>query len=337
MNLFSKAAVMTDLHVGLKSNSITHNEDCLTFAGWFVEQAQANQCDICLFLGDFFHNRNNINLLTMDYGLRIMQLLNDSFQRVILIPGNHDCYYKDRRSIHSVEWASHLPNVEVINEWHKEGNVIFVPWMVGSDHKKVPHAKAKYMMGHFELPNFLMNQMVRMPEVGEVHAEDFNKVEKVFSGHFHKRQTQNNIYYIGNAFPHNYADAWDDERGMMILPWGEEPQFLSWPAAPRYRVYRLSDLVENPDKLEPNSYVKINLDMDISYEEAGFLKETFIKDYNLREVALISSGRTDDLTVDAGGEITFESVDTIVTNNITSIESDFYSTELLLEIYRNLC
>ena len=31
-----------------------------------------------------------------------------------------------------------------------------------------------------------------------------------------KRQNKEQSYYIGNAF-HNYADAWDDARGMMVL------------------------------------------------------------------------------------------------------------------------
>ena len=34
---------------------------------------------------------------------------------------------------------------------------------------------------------------------------------------FPKRQQQGKVHYIGNALPHNYADAWDDDRGMMIL------------------------------------------------------------------------------------------------------------------------
>ena len=45
---------------------------------------------------------------------------------------------------------------------------------------------------------------------------------------------------MGNAFPHNYADAGDDARGMMILGWDEEPEFHSWPNQPVYRVYKLS-------------------------------------------------------------------------------------------------
>jgi len=36
------------------------------------------------------------------------------------------------------------------------------------------------------------------------------------------------------------------------------------------------------------------------------------------------------------GELKFESVDTIVTNQLTAIESDHYDPKLLLEIYRDL-
>ena len=39
-NLFKKAAVFTDIHFGLKSNSVTHNEDCLNFVKWATAKAK---------------------------------------------------------------------------------------------------------------------------------------------------------------------------------------------------------------------------------------------------------------------------------------------------------
>jgi bacteriorhodopsin len=35
-NLFKKAAIFSDLHVGQKSNSQVHNEDCLRYIDWFI-------------------------------------------------------------------------------------------------------------------------------------------------------------------------------------------------------------------------------------------------------------------------------------------------------------
>ena len=159
----------------------------------------------------------------------------------------------------------------------------------------------------------------------------------MFSGHFHLRQTKNNINYIGNAFPHNFSDAGDADRGCMILEWGTEPEYHAWPDQPLYNVLDLSTVIDRADEiLKPKMHVRINLDIDISYEEANYIKEKFVTEYNLREMALIPNKRSA-LEDDAfTGEIKFESVDQIVVDQITNIDSEFYDNKLLLEIYNSL-
>lgn len=336
-SLFKKAAVFTDIHFGLKSNSVQHNQDCSDFVDWFIKKAKEENCETCFFLGDYNHHRASINIQTMQFGLRALEKLNNSFDHVYFIPGNHDLYYRDKRDVHSVEWAKHLPNVTIVNDWFIQDDVVIAPWLVGEDHKKLSKLSGKYLFGHFELPAFYMNAMVQMPDHGDVNDSDLVGFEKVFSGHFHKRQARNNIWYIGNAFPHNYADAGDDQRGMMILDWGEDPEFHAWPGQPLFRVYKLSDILDNPDGLLlPKSSVRVHLDIDISYEEANFIRETLIPKYNIREMSLIPM-KLDQHSQDlAPGEVNFESVDQIIVDQITAIESDFFDTKVLLEIYRNL-
>ena len=336
-NLFKKAAVFTDIHFGLKSNSTLHNEDCLNFVKWATAKARAEGCETAMFLGDWHNNRANINILTLGYSLRALEHLNDNFEAVYFIPGNHDLYYRDKRDVQSVEWAKHLPRVQICNDWFSSGNVVIAPWLVGEDHKRIPKLKGKYMFGHFELPGYLMNAMVAMPEHGELRRENFNNFEHVFTGHFHKRQTQKNITYIGNCFPHNYADAGDDDRGMMILEWGREPEYHAWPDQPKYRVFQLSDVINHTEKmLLPGMHCRVNLDIDISYEEATFIKETFIDTYKLREITLIPAKVTDLTEYEIQGNIAFESIDQIVTGQLTSLDNGKFNKNLLLDIYRNL-
>jgi len=78
------------------------------------------------------------------------------------------------------------------------------------------------------------------------------------------------------------------------------------------------------------------LDIDISYEEATFIKETFIDQYKLREITLIPAKVTDLTEYQLQGNIEFESVDQIVTGQLSNIESDKFNKNLLLDIYRNL-
>ena len=337
MNLFKRAAVMTDIHFGLKSNSLQHNQDCSEFVDWFITKAKAEGCETCFFLGDYNHHRASINMHTLQFGLRALEKLSASFDVVYFIPGNHDLYYRDRRDIHSVEWAKHLPNVVIVNDWFSEGDVVIAPWLVGDDYKRLPKLSGKYLFSHMELPHFYMNAMIEMPDHGELNEEHVSGFDRVFSGHFHKRQSRKNIWYIGNAFPHNYADAGDDARGMMILNWGEDPEFHAWPKQPLFRVYKLSDVLDNPKGLLlPKANVRVHLDIDISYEEATYIRETLIPEHGLREMSLIPI-KQDQHSMDlAPGEIKFESVDQIVIDQITNIESDFYDAKLLLEIYNNL-
>jgi len=336
--MFDKAAVFTDLHLGLKSNSRTHNQDCEDFVNWFIGQAKANDCETGIFCGDLHHNRNSLNVTTMQHSLRILERLGAAFEQFFYFPGNHDLYYKDKRDVHSVEYAKHIPGITVINEMWEQDDVAFVPWLVEDEWKRAAKMKSRYMFGHFELPHFYMNAMVQMPDNGELKAEHFANQEYVFTGHFHKRQQRGKVHYIGNAFPHNFADAWDDARGMMILDKknDKEPMYIDWPDCPKYRTVKLSELLE-PEKniAVPKSYLRVTLDLPISFEEASFIKETYIETHGCREITLIPQKQIEEISTDVD-ITTFESVDEIVSKEITAIDSDSFDTNTLLGIYNEL-
>jgi predicted phosphodiesterase len=336
MNLFKKAAICTDHHIGLKNNSVVHNEDCLEFIKWFIDTAKKSNCDTVIILGDWHNHRASINILSLSYSLRCLELLNNNFDQVYMIAGNHDLFYRDRREVSSVEWAKHLPNITIINDFLTIGDTTFCPWLIGDEHKKLRKINSRYVFGHFELPTFYMNSLVMMPQHGEHTAEDLANAGDVFSGHFHKRQSRGNIHYIGNTFPHNYADAWDDERGMMVLAWGEKPEYITWPDQPTFRTVQLSQLIDNaPTILKPKQFLRVSLDIDISFEEASFIKETFINDYKLRELTLIPAKKSFD-TEEVIDIKQFESIDQIVANNLVNIDSGTFNKNLLLSIYNGL-
>lgn len=335
-NLFNKVAVFTDIHFGLKSNSNVHNQDCEDFIDWYIKTAQNHGCDTGIFMGDWHHNRNSLNITTMDASLRSLEKLGEAFDQFFFFPGNHDLYYKDKRDIHSVEFGKYIPGITVVHHPQTIGNVTLCPWLVGDEWKSIGKKGGKYIFGHFELPSFFMNAMVQMPDHGEISLEQFQNYELGFSGHFHKRQNRGNMHYIGNAFPHNYADTWDDDRGMMILEWGGHPEYHAWPNQPTFRTVKLSQLIDDADKiLKPKQHLRVTLDIDISFEEASFIKENYIGEFNLRELTLIAEKKVVEINTDIDVQA-FESIDTIVANQIVSIESDTFNKNTLLEIYNGL-
>jgi DNA repair exonuclease SbcCD nuclease subunit len=334
--MFKKAACFTDIHFGLKNNSRQHNNDCENFVNWFIDEAKKFGAETCIFLGDWHHHRSSINISTLNYSISNLKRLSEAFEQTYFLVGNHDLFYRDKREISSVVFAQEIPKVKVIDEIIVKDDVALIPWLIGNEWKKVKNIKAKYMFGHFELPNFKMNAMVEMPDHGELNAGHFDKVGHVFSGHFHKRQTKGNVTYIGNPFAHNYADAWDNDRGCMMLEWDQPPKYMIWPAGPKYRTIPLSKLLESPDEfLEPETNVRVKIDIDVTYEEANFIKENFQNTYNLREISLLPHKEVED-ELEFQGEIKFQSVDEIVLDQLTNIESDTFDNSVLIEIYNRL-
>ena len=336
--MFKKAAVFTDIHFGLKSNSRVHNQDCEEFVDWFIAKAKEQGCETGIFCGDWNHNRNSLNLTTMDSGIRCLEKLGEAFDNFYMFAGNHDLYYKDKRDVKSTEFARHIPGITVIDAIYEQDDVAFVPWLVDDEWKTIPKIKSKYLFGHFELPSFYMNAMVQMPDHGELKSEHFKNQDYVFRGHFHKRQIKGKIHYIGNAFPHNYADVWDDDRGMMILDKENncEPEYINWEDCPKYRTVKLSQLIDEKDSLiKSNMYLRVTIDLPITYEEASFVKETFISQYNCREITLITQKQIDEITTDL--DISgFVSVDQIVANEIAALDTENFNKRQLLEIYNGL-
>lgn len=334
--LFEKCVVYTDLHFGLRHNSAEHNNDCIEYLNWLVSLAKDRGAETCIFMGDFHHHRNNINAMTQDYMIKAMEIMNNNFDKTYFLVGNHDLYFRENRSITSSKFATLFPNIILIDSPIVINDVALIPWLVEDEWKKISSLKSKYVFGHLELPGFKMNAMVEMPDNGELNPAHFIHQDYIFSGHFHKRQTKGKISYIGNPFGHNYADVWDFERGAMYLEWDGVPEFIDYTDGPRFITINLAALLENPDLyLKPKTYLQVTLDLDITYEEATFLRETFLTQYNVREFKLIRN-QDEDFTTTYKGDVSFKSVDQIVVEQLTNIDSDAFDTKKLIEIYNNL-
>jgi hypothetical protein len=105
---------------------------------------------------------------------------------------------------------------------------------------------------------------------------------------------------------------------------------------PRYRNYKISQLLSDPEGLlKEKMYVRVTLDIKISYEEANFIRETFIEKYKLRELQLIPE-QLDQAKQTTAKVEKFDSVDQIVVKQLESVDSQTYDKKILMAIYNNL-
>ena len=62
--------------------------DCEEFVDWYIEKAKEEGCDVGIFLGDWHHNRNSLNITTMDYSLRALEKLGQAFDQFFFFPAH---------------------------------------------------------------------------------------------------------------------------------------------------------------------------------------------------------------------------------------------------------
>jgi hypothetical protein len=333
---FDQVVVFTDLHLGMKNNSKQHNTWCQQFVEWTVKEAQAKGIKTCLFLGDWSHNRSNVNVVTLNYSLECLRMLSAGFDDVIMLLGNHDLYFRDNLSIHSIPYANQFDNIHLIDVPVTHQQFAFVPWMVGDEWKNISNITQPYLFCHAEIARFRMNALVELPDHGGLNSDHFQHQQLVFSGHFHKRQRKGRILYIGNAFPHNFSDANDDERGIMFWRPGEEPSFASWPGAPRFRVADLSEVVINPTKwIDDRTFARINMDAHLNYEDTMFLRNLFETELGALDVSLVTPIKGKEMEFN-DDDISFETVDSIVLGHLATIESASMDRTLLTQIYQSI-
>lgn len=346
MKHLKKGAFFTDLHWGKKANSRTHNQDCLDYIEWFCRQVQEHNCDYVAFLGDWNENRSSINIDTLGYSYRGAKAINELGIPVFFVVGNHDLYHRHNREIHSIVPFSEFKNFEVINEPtiidQIEDGALFCPYLFHDEYPGiVKHLEYPFWAGHFEFRGFrITNYGIPMPT--GPNPEDFIGPQFIVSGHFHKRQANENIVYMGNTFPMDFGDAGDNERGMMIFDHTtREMQFENWAACPKYTKTSLSSLLEGESTLQENARVRCIIDIPVTFEESNYLRQRFTEKYYLREFAMEEASEIHQALSETENAIDWDnseisSIDDLVHEMLTGINSEHINNAMLIQLYQEL-
>lgn len=340
-----KTACFTDIHFGKRNNSIQHNDDCLAFIDWFCKKVETEgDVSHIIFLGDFFENRNAVNVLTLDYAHEGLKRLDSLGLPVYVLVGNHDLHHRENRKVYSTKVFNDIRNVTIISEPTViDKNTLLCPFLFKNEYPSLAKfSLQKYWYGHFEFRNFVITGTSRLMEHGPDHSQ-FAAQKYIFSGHYHRRQTRDNVIFMGNCFPMDFGDVHDSERGMMFVNHDtEEVCFENWENCPTFIKTKLSDVVEGRWDPKPHARVSCLLDMEITYSEAQILKDTFVQEFNLREF-VIEENVEEKKNAVAGDEEALESLDmtsleeTVRTMLETGIQkTTTISVPLLIDIWNEL-
>jgi DNA repair exonuclease SbcCD nuclease subunit len=344
---YRRTACFTDIHWGCRGNSEVHNDDCQRFIDWFCELVKSDpEIDSIAFLGDWYESRSAINTSTLNYSHKAAKQLNELGLPVYFIIGNHDLYHKNTRKVYAPITFGEFSNFIVINEPTEVpelGDGSFLcPYLF---HHEYPTIKEQYKhlpvwFGHFEFMGFVITGQNHKMLTGP-NPLDFATQRRVFSGHFHKRQTMGNVTYIGNTFPTNYSDSGDNARGAAVYDHDTDTLTThDWLECPKYQRVLLSDLIEKgPGELiHPGSRVRCYIDQAINYEETMALKDAILEEFFLREFVVEEVVNLNEIASDTNIEDgdALEDVDHLVVRLLGGLQTDKIKPETLIAIYGGL-
>jgi len=327
-----KVAIITDQHFGARNDSIAFLDFYQKFYdNTFFPALELYRIDTVLILGDTFDRRKYVNFYSLQ---RAKEMFFDKLESmgisVYMLAGNHDTYYKNTNEVNSPDLLlAEYGNIEVIDE-PKTINVngfevCMLPWICPENYdasiNEIKNTTSTLCMGHLEIAGFSMYRGMESHE--GFSAETFSKFDLVFSGHYHHRSNDRNIYYLGNPYELTWQD-YNDPRGFHLFDFAtRQLDFVENP-------YRMFERLEYSDKeIEPidldqldlkDKYVKL-----VVLEKTDFYKfDKFIhKLYNkgCHEIKIVEDF-SEFQEGEINEEINLEDTVSVLSNYIESIETD---------------
>lgn len=266
-----RVAIFSDLHLGVHTNSLDWHRIAIDWANWFASDLKRQKIKDIIFCGDWYHNRSEISVNTLQISADILEILKDF--NIIGLVGNHDAYFKHRTDVNSLSIHKNSKNMTVIdtvttlNVFDKE--LVLCPWNTPID--SIP--KCDVIFGHFEIETFLMTSHKVCTE-GLSITDLVNRAPLTFSGHFHTRNEKilntGTIIYTGNPFEMDYGDT-DNKKGYYILNLDTlDYNFIENPISPKHKkvtVKTYEEFINEPTIKTGlhNNHIKIKIETaDIS-------------------------------------------------------------------------
>jgi len=217
-------------------------------------------------MGDVMDRRKYVSYKTAtEFRTGFVDRFDDEGLDLHITIGNHDTYYKNTSEVNSMDELigsglrypgrfTVYTEPEVVDF---DGlPVLLMPWINANNYDKsmeaLKSANSDIIMGHLEINGFAMSagQMVCQ---GGWDKKEFKRFETIFSGHFHHKNDDGQIYYLGTPYEIYWSD-YNDPKGFHIFD--TETRKLERIVNP-YTIYKkifYDDTVNEYDKHDMSQY-----------------------------------------------------------------------------------
>lgn len=221
-----KIAILNDTHCGIRNSSDVFLDNAAKFYGeTFFPYLKEHDIKQIVHLGDYYDNRKAINIKCLNHNRKhFLEPLRDLGIRMDIIPGNHDTFYKDTNTPNSLKelLGFFINEVAIIEKptviEYETLRLALVPWMCKDNWDEsinfIKNCKADILGGHLELSGFEMMRGIKNDH--GMNSSIFSRFESVLSGHYHTKNSGDNIHYLGSQMEFYWSDC-NDKKYFHIL------------------------------------------------------------------------------------------------------------------------
>lgn len=323
--------LMTDTH--LHKNNIDLVKSIFQQAILLCVERKINRIS---HLGDFFTSREAQPLEVLSQAQEIFNMLTVAGISIEIIPGNHDkvdlesekSYLRILRS----EIYGNLIDSESssFSEVNSDLNILWLPYFKekGSYLRRLKNLIDKYyvegkkniLMTHIAI-NGVQNNDGSTVE-NDLKSDLFKCFYKVFSGHYHCKQSADNIYYIGSAYQANFGE--DNLKGFTILHENGDHEFV---------------------KSKFPEFIKVNVNITGTKDDVAEIKrikkeygssEDHVRVVLVGEKEVLQSFKKSDLS-EQGIDVKFNASDVNTNVDISNQEITVYNRSNISQAFDSFC
>ena len=290
-----KVLIIGDNHNGANGNNQRLLRQNVELYNNFLKPLiQFHHVDFCIDLGDFFDDREKIDI-------RVLKTVREEMLNALPVPwyfivGNHNLYYKNENRVNNLqETIGDLPNVHIVDKFKEVEGIDLIPWITSSNAEYIAElvktSTNKWCCGHFEFSGFQFDKS-RVADVKEkITANTFHHYQKVFSGHYHIASEKGNIMYVGTPIQLTWIDV-DVEKQVVLLDTetGEIQSIVN----PKNLYYQTTlsidgDLSNIPEDSVKDKRVKILYDINMDKEVLNKV-QSILKSYAPEQLTFVPMG-----------------------------------------------
>jgi len=264
---YKKIFLLSDLHFGVRANSIEWIENQLSFFNDFyipLIKEKKRDGDILFVLGDWFDNRQFLDINVMNKSIDIVSKLSNILP-VYFMTGNHDIYKKNDTDVNSLIAFKFIPNVKIFEEpliiTNGKTKILVLTW-TGNGEIEEEYAKANicdYIFAHTDIAGFKYDNGFDIKKGARL--QKIPGVKRLYSGHIHKRQEHKGSVYIGSPYSTKRSDI-GNKKGVYIIDTETDYQeFIPNTFSPIFQRIQLEELIEmtleKAYKILENNYTDI--------------------------------------------------------------------------------